>query len=199
MRLIRTGVLATAAIVCLASTPAWAQLEGTSVNGVLNITGFAQNFFDPAIGFVPAGFLNSAGPTVTISLSANEFGYDDSANEFGANFLGATLDIGNLVLPNHGSFPNNAFTMRFTDAAFAGMSVVEVGDTFYAGGVNASLSGTVLTLTSPGGNVGTPGTSYTASYRFVQGSVPDGGATLGLLSVAFVALASLKRSRYFAA
>src|SRR5262245_62980495 len=49
-----------------------ADLIGTSVSGVLNFATFDTNFFDPATGFVPAGFGNSApnGPNnVVISAS----------------------------------------------------------------------------------------------------------------------------------
>jgi hypothetical protein len=61
-------------------------LLGTQVTGDMNISG--TNYFDPANGFVPAGYGNSSpgGITVTIANPLIEFGYHDGVNTNTVNF-----------------------------------------------------------------------------------------------------------------
>ena len=60
------------------AAPATADLIGTQVSG--SFVTLAGNLFDPAFGFVPPGFGNSApnGPNnVVISASQTEFGFEE--------------------------------------------------------------------------------------------------------------------------
>jgi hypothetical protein len=72
-------------LVLAMASPAKADLIGTSVTGSLQFGAtVTPNYFNPANGFVPAGFLNTAGPTVGISSTSTEFGltiYMDAVRE----------------------------------------------------------------------------------------------------------------------
>ena len=74
----RLGLTILAAVWMANASPAWADLIGTSVSGVLQFPSQNQNnFFDLANGFVPSGFGNSAphGPNNVIIGSEIEFGF----------------------------------------------------------------------------------------------------------------------------
>lgn len=143
-----------------------ASLGGTSVTGSLTFSGDPSNYFDPGYGFVPPGDLNNSGTTVTISDSAVEFGYDDGvSNAYSADFTGNGLTITDVA---EGTELNLAFTMTFVDPAFANLSLVPVMTSSLIG--TYSLSGDVITLTSPGGNV-TDGEILTSTFAI--GSVPE--------------------------
>src|SRR5690348_6837738 len=117
----------------LLAASARADLVGTTVTGQMHVGGFASNFFDPASTFVPAsGFLNSGtSPTVVISNSAIEFGFDDNLNADRADFTGSTLTLTDISKGN-----SISVVYSFTDAAFAGLNISEISDNFLAGGVN---------------------------------------------------------------
>jgi len=135
--------LAVAALALLASAPASAQLLGAPVTGTLQFGGIGPNYFDPINGLVPAGVLDTAGPTVVIAEPAVEFGFDDFTERHTVNFTGTQL-----ILTNSARVADSAaYTMTFTSPAFAG--VTEVSDTFLNGGATASLSGGTITVSVP--------------------------------------------------
>ena len=120
--------------------------------------GYSPNFFNPANGHIPAGYLNVAGPTVTISSNAVEFGYDDGTVAITADFTENQLVVTHHPLLN-GDY--NPIQMAFTNSAFSSLSTVSDG--FPYGGMTASLSGEVITLNWAGGSV-TSGQSLQATF-----------------------------------
>ena len=125
-------------------------LFGTAVTGTLQFYGVGSNYFDPANGSVPAGFANSISPTFTLGAGSNTFGYQNEYDTDTATFVGSTLTVTDIMNEN-GADP---WTMTFTDAAFTG--ITSVFDNFINGGINASVSGGVITLAWAG--------SYSPSY-----------------------------------
>src|SRR5262249_22090317 len=111
-----------------------------------------------------AGFLNTASPTVNISVGQSEFGYKDSANFIVADFGSTTF-----LLSDFSTSGSAAQSLTFTDSAFNGLTLLETNDT-YPGGVTASLSGDTLTLTTS--SFDTPG-NYNAQFTLVPQSVPE--------------------------
>lgn len=140
------------ALVCMGcAIPARASLIGTAVTGNLKFLGNPLNYFDPANGFVPAtGYENSSGTTVTIAEPAIEYGAVFPANTDTANFTPTQLIMTDVV---NSAGTNIPFTMTFTDAAFSGLSVSTVSDTFANGGTTVSLIGNTLTVAWNGGLV----------------------------------------------
>jgi hypothetical protein len=125
-----------------------ATLVGTQVTGVLDFTGYMLNYFDPANGLVPAGFLNTAGTNVTVSSTAVEFGYSDGTTTITADFTGTQLTVTDYPLRT-GQF--NPLQMVFTNSVFTNLSAA--ADSFPNGGLSGSLSGQVITLQWAGGNL----------------------------------------------
>jgi hypothetical protein len=87
-----------AALLLASSMPA----SAVTITGVMDI--FGSNYFDPANGFVPAGYGNQSGTSVVIG-SGIEFGFDDGANLDTADFTNTSLTISDLTGPNHNSVP----------------------------------------------------------------------------------------------
>ena len=129
---------------------------GTSVTGNLQFNSFGPNYFNPANGSVPAGYLNKTqGITVTVAEPDIEFGYSDPNNTDTVNLTDTTITLtdvsGSSGLP---------FLVTLTDTAFNGLTLIKVSDTF-TGGVSYTLNGNVLKLSVPG--FGNPGT-FTANF-----------------------------------
>jgi hypothetical protein len=149
-----------AAILFVTSGPVRAAtLVGTQVTGSLDFIGYMRNFFDPANGGVPAGYLNAAGTTVTISSNAVEFGFSDGTATVTADFTGTQLIVTDQPLRT-GQF--NPMQMVFTDSAFTNLSAAS--DSFPNGGLSGSLAGAVITLNWSGGNL-TNGQSVQAVFN----------------------------------
>jgi hypothetical protein len=125
-----------------------AGLVGTSVTGDVEFPTFfgTTNYFDFGNGFVPSGFLNDSGTTVTISATEPEFGFASSLAKVSADFAADQLTISNQILELD---PNGISTYIFTfiDPAFLGQSFKKLSDTFNDGGLTGSLSGDEITLT----------------------------------------------------
>jgi hypothetical protein len=170
-----------------ASLPARADLTGTTVAGSLHFDGLTENFFDPANGFVPAGFLNAAGPTVTISNTAAEFGFDDGANEDIANFTGNTL-----VVTDHDTDNAANWVMTFTDTAFLGLKLLQTSDTFTNGGVTGVLSGDTITLDWAG--TSTADGLLSTSFTLTPANTPEPSSIL-LLASSLICLLGVGVSR----
>jgi MYXO-CTERM domain-containing protein len=194
----RLAVLAVTMAGALAGAAGRAEADfvlGTTATGGLTFGGGGTNYFDPANGYVPAGFLNSSpgGPTVVIADPAVEFGFADGANSITADFTGTALTVTDVRTTIGGLAP---FAMTFTNAAFAGLPLIESSDTFPGAGVTASLSGTALKLTF-GGTSG-PGTSR-AVYSFEQPAAVPEPSSWALALVGIAGAAALIRRRQAAA
>jgi hypothetical protein len=179
-------VLTLVAVFGIACMPSWASLIGASVTGSLTFGGGGTNFFDPASGFVPTGPLNKTfGTTVTIGSPAVEFGFSDGANADTADF-----DAASLVITDIASTAGSASSAYiFTSAAFTGLSLVKLTDTF-TGGVTATLVGTTLTVSAPAfTGIGT----HTATFSLAAAGAPEPGA--GLLFLAGGAMLATLRLR----
>jgi hypothetical protein len=179
------AVLAALFVTLGMSMPAKADLIGTSVTGSLEfLTPGTPNYFNPANGFVPAGSLNTAGPTVAISSTATEFGFADLINTDTVNFTGNTLTVTDKVL-----FGAANWIMTFTDTAFTGLNLVQNTDTFIPGGVTGVLSGDTITLDWAGTiGSGLMTTTFTLTPRTTATPEPSsflmlGVGLLGLLAI----------------
>jgi PEP-CTERM motif-containing protein len=163
-----------AAFFCLAPA-AWGSLIGTSVTGSLQFDGNPDNFFDPANGFVPARFDNSAGPTVAIDGSSVEFGYNDGANRDTANFTDGTLVIRDRATSG-GSLK---IKLAFTDEAFADISLVS---STFRKPIKYSIDGDQIDITIPK-------FARNGNYRavFDVTSTPEPGS-VGLMGLGLAAL-----------
>jgi len=163
-------------------TPASADgLTGTTVVGQLYFSVDPHNYFDPANGYVPSGFQNSAGTTVVINGNPT-FGFNDSHNLDQANFTNNMLTISDKNAPGAGALN---WEMIFTDSAFAKVS--KVSDTFDNGGLSCSLVGDVLTITWAGDTFN-GGWNFNAVFDIKTTSVPEpssllllGAGLLGLM------------------
>jgi len=181
-------------------------LLGTSVNGTLQYAGSSINYFNPSNGEVPSsGYGNSSGTTVTIANPLVEFGAVGSL--FGvkedldtANFTDTTLTISDRCL-NDACVANNTFTMTFVDAAFSGLSVTQLSDSFGKGDTY-SLVGDKLAVTVTGFPSSFPeGQTDSAVFNFASSSSggpggPGGGtvpepSSLAMLASGLVGLLGL--------
>jgi hypothetical protein len=134
----------------LGTGSAWATLVGTQVAGGLYFGGGAQNSFDPAQSrFVPAGYLNTNGITVTISSNAVEYGYSDGTVLLTADFTGTQLIVTDHVMLTGAHY--NAIELVFSNTAFSSLS--KAADSFPYSGMTSSLSGNVITLDWAGGSL----------------------------------------------
>lgn len=138
------ALLPVALVLFAAATPTKADLIGSSVSGQMQVSGGTVNFFDPANGFVPAGFGNSSSPDNVVIGAETEFGYMDGANTDTADFTGTSLTLQDVSVLG-GSVP---VTFIFTDTAFLGATITQGTDSFPSL-VTADLTGDVLTLTMP--------------------------------------------------
>ena len=137
-------ILVSATVLWVAhASPVKADLIGTSVSGAMNINGGSTNFFDPANGFVPAGFGNSSphGRNGVVIGSGTEFGYQDAANTDTVDFTGTQVTLTDVS--GGSSLP---VVYSFTDTAFSGATVSLVSSSF--SGITETLVGDVLTLTT---------------------------------------------------
>jgi hypothetical protein len=163
------------AVVLAAVQPAAADLIGTQVSGTVSVQGqTTPNFFDPALGFVPSGFGNSAphGPdNVVISPSITEFGFasDNPINGIAVDFTGTTVTLTWTVTSI------DPLSLTFTDTAFLGQPVTLISSSFPAA-ITESLNGDVLTFATP--VVQAPNvTTVTATYSI--GAAPAPGPVVG--------------------
>ena len=167
----------------LAATSAHAGLIGQQVTGSLQFSGGGPNYFDPANPIVPAGYLNTSGPTVTIADPALEFGHASSAGVQYADFTDSQLLVSNSSFIITIDVP---WTMSFTSSTsglFQGLSLVS--DNF-SPGLTYGLTGDTITINWAGGPV-TKGTIFSATFDVRTAAVPEPNslalAGLGLMSL----------------
>jgi hypothetical protein len=141
-------LLALASAFVTSATVRATTLIGTQVTGVLYIAGNPANYFDPANHWVPAGYLNAAGTTVTISSNAVEFGYFDGTTTITADFGKTHLVVKFSPVLSGNYLP---IQLAFTNSAFSSLS--PVSDNFPYGGSGGLLSGNVISLNWMGGYV----------------------------------------------
>ncbi len=137
---------------------AHADNAGTSVTGGLFFSGGTANYFNPSLGYVPTGYGNTAGTTVTIGPGV-EFGFYDGANFDTADFTGTSLTVSDV--DTYGVDP---FEMTFTDPAFTGFTLLT-----NASGFTYTFSGHTLDVFFPG--TFTTGQTFTATFGSA-GSAP---------------------------
>jgi hypothetical protein len=169
----------------------WAGLIGTSVTGTLNFGGGGSNYYDPANGLVPAGYLNTSGPTVTIAEPAIEFGFADSVNRDVTNFTDSILTFTDTCVTTTCT-ANNSIDLYFTNNAFTSIALLSSDFTISSWG----LAGNTIHITIPAFSMSQ--TTYTA--QFLVGSeaagVPE-PSSFSLLALGVAAfLPVVKRLRH---
>jgi hypothetical protein len=175
--------LLTAGLLTLAATSA----SATVITGTLSFGApGGTNFFEPAFGYVPAGYGNAAGTSVAVGPGV-EFGFDDTANLDTADFTATSLTITDFTYPGHSAadfyMTFTSDTVGFFDNLFAGP------DTF---GSTYSVNGNTLSFMAPG--TFSPGTR-TATFTFRnQGAVPE-PATWAMMLIGFGAVGAGMRHR----
>lgn len=190
------AVLLGLGLICLICTTAnsHAILLGTPVTGSAKFGVDPLDYFDPANGFVPAGFANFSfnSPTVTISGSQTEFGYLDGAGPVSVDFTDTRLTLTETITVNGRYAPQ---TFAFTDISFGPLGLSLVSNTF-PGGLTSSKAGATIALAWAGGNVTTRST-YTAVYSFTAPTpVPEPGTWLvGVSILVCLAVSSAFRRR----
>ena len=158
-----------------------ADLVGMTVSGSLDFDADGLNFYNPALGFVPAGFQNSAGAqdsNTVVIVGGNEFGFTDPGNNTdvtsfsstGFTFTDTSLSAG----------PNLNIILTLTDPAFTGVSLIS--STFP--GLTFAISDDQITVDIPGLNA-SAGEVFTASFNVTSTSSVPEPSTYGLMLIGF--------------
>jgi hypothetical protein len=169
-----------------------ADLVGTTVTGSLDFDADGLNFYNPAMGFVPAGYQNSAGAqdsNTVVIVGGNEFGFSDGLNRDVISFSSSGFTFTDTSIT---AGPNLNIILTMTDPAFTGVSLIS--STFP--GLTFAISGDQITVDIPGLNA-SAGEVLTASFDVTSAaSVPE-PSTYGLLLIGlgFLGLMMAMRKR----
>jgi hypothetical protein len=136
-------------------------------NGWLFFANPTINQFDPVNGFVPAGFSNTSGPTVTVAEPAIEFGFNDTANFDTVNITATQIIITDVRTgPSASLSSGSPFKITLTDTSFPD-GITQLSNSFDSSAF--TLSGSTFTFNSFG--TSKPAT-YTAVFGFAA-AVPE--------------------------
>jgi hypothetical protein len=158
-----------------------ADLVGTTVTGSLDFDADGINFYNPALGFVPAGYQNSPGAqnsNTVVIVGGNEFGFTDPGNNTDVTSFsstGFTFTDTSII-----AGPNLNIILTLTDPAFTGVSLIS--STFP--GLTFAISGDQITVDIPGLNA-SAGEVFTASFNVTSTSSVPEPSTYGLMLIGF--------------
>jgi len=157
-----------------------ADLVGTTVTGSLDFDADGLNFYNPALGFVPAGFQNSAGAqdsNTVLVVGGNEFGFSDGINTEVTSFSSTGFTFTQTsIIPGK----NLNIILTMTDPAFTGVSLIS--STFP--GLTFAISGDQITVDIPDITV-SAGEVLTASFNATSTSSVPEPSTYGLMLIGF--------------
>jgi PEP-CTERM motif len=157
-----------------------ADLVGTTVTGSLDFDADGLNFYNPAMGFVPAGFQNSAGAqdsNTVVIVGGNEFGFSDGINTEVTSFSSTGFTFTQTsIIPGK----NLNIILTMTDPAFTGVSLIS--STFP--GLTFAISGDQITVDIPDITV-SAGEVLSASFNATSTSSVPEPSTYGLMLIGF--------------
>ena len=157
-----------------------ADLVGTTVTGSLDFDADGLNFYNPALGFVPAGYQNSPGAqnsNTVVIVGGNEFGFSDGINTDVTSFSSTGFTFTQTsIIPGK----NINIIVTMTDPAFTGVSLIS--STFP--GLTFAISGDQITVDIPDITV-SAGEVLTASFNATSTSAVPEPSTYGLMLIGF--------------
>jgi hypothetical protein len=165
-----------------------------TLTGSLFFNGGGPNYYDPANGFVPAGFSNSSSNIVTVAGFPITFGYQDGTNTDNTTFSSATSFTFQDQVTNSGG--NASITLQFVSSVAGFFTGFAKQSDNFPGGFTDTISsdGTTITLNWAGGSV-TNGQVFDATFvGTAVNPVPLPGA-LPLFASGLVGLGLLGRRR----
>jgi hypothetical protein len=189
-----------AAVVALVSGISCGTALADTMTGSLTFGGGPTNYYNPANGFVPAGYSNSTSATVTLAGGTTAtFGYDDFIYFDTAAFTTGQLQI--EIQPDvFGDFGEISTTWTFTASAsgfFTGWTLSS--DTFAPALASWSVDGTGRTLTvNWDGTNGGPLSQFDAIFSSSTTAPVPGpivGAGLPGLALAFGGILAWRRRK----
>jgi hypothetical protein len=182
MKTMMKTLLVATALVGATSTAHAAVANG--VTGSLTFGGGSTNYYNPANGFVPAGYGNTGGTTVAIG-AGTEFGFADSVNTDTADFTATSLLLKDVV----GGSANN-WTQIFTASQAGFFNNIALGASNFSG-LTYLVTGNTLRVDW----IGTESRgTYAANFSFGAAAVPE-PATWAMMLVGFGMMGAAMRYR----
>jgi len=140
-----------AAVLSLACACARADLAGATVTGVLEFPDYVGNYFDPVMGYVPAGYGNSSGPTILLSATGGgNFAFlqgggtveDPGIDSWLAVFDGSQLTVTFRNQYYYGTLSGS--TLTFKSDALVGRSITRIGPDAFPSSGNGPMTATLV-------------------------------------------------------
>ena len=140
-----------AAVLSLACACARADLAGATVTGVLEFPDYVGNYFDPVMGYVPAGYGNSSGPTILLSATGGgNFAFlqgggtveDPGIDSWLAVFDGSQLTVTFRNQYYYGTLSGSTLIFRSVD--FVGRSITRIGPDAFPSSGNGPMTATLV-------------------------------------------------------